>query len=125
MAKEKSRPRMNGDTWYFAYGSNLLVDQKEERTGRIRQAVRCRLPGYRFAFNKRGAGGQIYANIVPDEKSEAWGVIYLCNPTAMRIMDGREGVSGGNYSRDRVTVVTDSGEHVPAETYIAGPNFIC
>lgn len=54
---------MNGDQWYFAYGSNLFVDQKEERTGRSRQAIRSRLSSYRFAFNKRGGGGQVYANI--------------------------------------------------------------
>jgi hypothetical protein len=44
---------MKHDKWYFAYGSNLFIDQKEQRTGRIRQAVCCRLAEYRFAFNKR------------------------------------------------------------------------
>lgn len=34
-----------GDRWYFAYGSNLEVDRKVERTGHIRSTVRCRLPG--------------------------------------------------------------------------------
>ena len=63
---------MNKDQWYFAYGSNLFINQKERRTGRIRQAVRCRLPGFRFAFNKRGNGGQVYANIVPDDAAEVW-----------------------------------------------------
>jgi hypothetical protein len=47
-----------GDKWYFAYGRNLDVHQKTLRTRRIRQALRCRLPGYRFAFNKRGEEGQ-------------------------------------------------------------------
>ena len=48
---------MNGDQWYFVYGSNLFTDQKEDRTGCIRQSIRCRLPGFRFTFNKRGNGG--------------------------------------------------------------------
>jgi hypothetical protein len=104
---------------------HLSVDQKEERTGRIRQAVRCRLPGYRFAFNKRGGKEQIYANIVPSPNNEVWGVIYLCNPIAMRTMDGREGVPTGDYAREPVVVITDSGEQVTAQTYIAGPDFIC
>ena len=38
------------DKWYFAYGSNLLVDQKEDRTGRIRKAIKYNLPGYKSDF---------------------------------------------------------------------------
>jgi cation transport regulator ChaC len=116
---------MNHDKWYFAYGSNLLVDQKEDRTGQIRQALRARLPGYRFAFNKRGDKGQIYANIIPDESHEVWGVIYLCNPAAIKEMDKREGVSGGHYARQTVQVITDTGKEVSAETYIGGSDHLC
>jgi gamma-glutamylcyclotransferase len=115
---------MNSDQWYFAYGSNLFVEQKVERTGRIRQAIRCRLKGYRFAFNKRGTG-QIYANIVPDVTAEVWGVVYLCNPDAFREMDKREGVAGGHYKRLPVTVEHDSGEKVDAVAYVAGEMFVC
>ena len=53
--------------WYFAYGSNLDRDQKEARTGAIREARVARLRGYRLAFNKRASkAGRLYANIVPD-----------------------------------------------------------
>lgn len=116
---------MTGDQWYFAYGSNLFVDQKEERTGRIRRAVRCRLAGFRFAFNKRGNCGQVYANIVPDEPAEVWGVVYLCNPQAIRDMDRYEGVSSGHYERIPVTVEGETGEKIEAITYVAGDDFIC
>jgi cation transport regulator ChaC len=116
---------MTGDTWYFAYGSNLSVDQKEFRTGRIRRAVRCRLPGYRFAFNKRAAHGGVYANIVADATQEVWGVIYLCNRAAMDEMDRREGVAGGHYERRVVQVIDDAGENVEAVTYLAGASFVC
>jgi gamma-glutamylcyclotransferase len=122
---EEGKEKMNGDQWYFAYGSNLLVDQKEKRTGRIRQAVRSRLKGYRFAFNKRGGSGQIYANIAPDDTAEVWGIVYLCNPEAIRRMDQCEGVASGHYERIRVTVETDTGEKVDAITYVAGEDFIC
>src|SRR5215471_7450474 len=100
------------DTWYFAYGSNLSVEQKEARTGRIRRAVRCHLPRYRLAFNKQGANGNVYANIVWDEHQQVWGVIYLCNPAAMRQMDRREGVPAGHYRRAPVEVVVDNGDRV-------------
>lgn len=116
---------MNGDQWYFAYGSNLFVDQKEKRTGRIRQEFRSRLVGYRFAFNKRGGSGQVYANIVPDGSAETWGVVYLCNPEAIRGMDRYEGVSSGHYERIHVKVEQVSGELVEAITYIAGEDYVC
>jgi gamma-glutamylcyclotransferase len=122
---EEGKEKMNGDQWYFAYGSNLLVDQKEKRTGRIRQAVRSRLKGYRFAFNKRGDSGQIYANIVPDDTADVWGVVYLCNPVAIRSMDEYEGVASGNYERIHVAVEKDAGETVEALTYVAGKDFTC
>ncbi len=37
-----------GDSWYFAYGSNLDIDQKELRIGTIRHAEVCRLRGSDF-----------------------------------------------------------------------------
>jgi len=116
---------VNGDQWYFAYGSNLFIDQKEQRTGRIRQLIRCRLPGFRFTFNKRGDGGQIYANIVPDDAAEVWGVAYLCNSKAMQEMDRHEGVADGDYERVPVTVVKDDGENMAAISYVAGEDFVC
>lgn len=116
---------MSGDRWYFAYGSNLCIDQKEKRTGRIRKAVRCRLRGYRFAFTKRGSGGQVYANIVPDETSELWGVIYLCNPKAIQDMDRYEGVANGHYEQIAVMVEDDLGEAVEAITYVACKDSVC
>jgi cation transport regulator ChaC len=116
---------MKGDRWYFAYGSNLLVEQKIDRTGPIRQAIRCRLTGFRFVFNKRGDDGQIFANIVPDEAAEVWGVAYLCNPQAIEKMDRREGVARGDYEHKQVTVTTDGGKSLNALTYVAGADFIC
>ncbi len=109
------------DKWYFAYGSNLLVDQKEERTGRIRKAIKCNLPGYKFVFNKRGSRGGIYANILRDDNEKVWGVIYLCKPEAIKKMDKCE---GGGYHHINVEVIKDDGEKVSAMTYEAGSEYI-
>ncbi len=112
------------DKWYFAYGSNLLEDQKKERTGDIRKAIKCYLPGYKFVFNKRGSCGEIYANILPDDNEKVWGVIYLCNPEAIKEMDVSEGVAKGHYHHIDVEVITDDGEKVSAMTYEAGSDYI-
>ena len=117
------RPDHDSDVWYFAYGSNLLVDQKEFRTGKIRRAIPCRLPGYRFAFNKRGTDGLGKANIIPDSSQEVWGVAYLCDPVAMRTMDASEGVKCGHYQHLTVEVTTRDNETLTAVTYVAGPEF--
>ena len=113
------------DTWYFAYGSNLSIDRKQHRTDAIRQAIRCRLPGYRLAFNKQHPVHNRCANIVADNDGVVWGVIYLCNAEAMRKLDRNEGVSTGDYKRLPVAVVTDAGEEIAAVAYIAGERFVC
>ena len=108
-----------GDVWYFAYGSNLWIDQKRDRTGAIRQGSErpriARLPDYRLAFNKRGASGEVYANLVPCPRETVVGVIYRCDAAAMAEMDRRE----GGYDRQWVRVATADGTTVEAITYIA------
>ena len=117
---------MNEDTWYFAYGSNLSVDQKESRTGTIRRAISCRLSGYRFAFNKRGLDGTMRASIVEDESEEVWGVAFLCDEAAMANLDVFEGVAGGHYGRLAIEVISTPDEaRIDAVTYVAGEEFIC
>lgn len=117
--------RRPDDVFYFAYGSNLDVEQKEFRTGPIRESLRCRLRGFRFAFTKQGEDDQVFANIVPDEAAVVWGVVYRCTPDTLNRMDRYEGVGGGHYVRSEVRVLCDSGEEVNAVTYVAGSKFLC
>lgn len=118
----KQGSRTVNDRWYFAYGSNLAMDQN--RTGLIREARRARLDGYRIAFNKLGSDGTGKANLVPDETAAVWGVVYLCSAATLDQMDLYEGVPRGHYYRKNVRVHCDSGEQVNAVTYIAGNSFI-
>jgi len=116
---------MNGDCWYFAYGSNLWIEQKEKRTGPIRQGQQrpriARLPNYRLAFNKRGNGGVVYANVVASPGAEVFGVVYRCNPESMRKMDAKE----IGYERKTVKVTADNGEALEAVTYAAKHESLC
>lgn len=115
---------MTADIWYFAYGSNLSMDRKQQRTGLIRSARTAFLKNYRFAFNKGGAGGEVYANIVPSPGDVVWGVVYLCNPQAMASLDHYEAVETGDYWRRPVEVETSDAELLKAEVYIAGESFL-
>lgn len=116
---------MERDCWYFAYGSNLLKQQMHRRTGRLRKTEVCRLPDYRFAFNKRGGPGQVYANIMPEAGAHVWGIIYRCSAAAMTKLDECEGVAGGDYHRQNVEVTDRHGATIQAVTYVAGVDHLC
>ena len=113
------------DRWYFAYGSNMSIDRKTDRTDTIRQAEVVCLKGYRLAFNKRADNGkEVYANIVLSPGDEVWGVAYRCNPKAIETLDQVEGVSSGHYHRQQVDLATRAGDTLHAETYIAGADYV-
>jgi gamma-glutamylcyclotransferase len=107
------------DTWYFAYGSNLWIDQKEERTSAIRSGAQApqtaRLADYRLAFNKPSKKWKFVANIMSCPGEEVIGVVYRCNQATMEQMDSWE----PGYKREDVPVVLDNGESALAITYVA------
>lgn len=110
--------------WYFAYGSNMSAVQMRSRTGSVLAGLKAQLQGYRVEFNKRGRDGTGKANIVPDEASTVWGVVYDCGPNELEKLDRHEGVDSGNYVRKAVVVHLENGEQVAAITYVAGERFI-
>jgi gamma-glutamylcyclotransferase len=121
--QDRKDTSMSGDCWYFAYGSNLLKKQMQNRVGEMREPQVCRLADYRFAFNKRKGNGPIYANIVKQPGSTVWGVIYRCSEQAMRKLDQYEGI--GHYHRQPVDVVDCSGATIRAVAYVANDDCIC
>jgi gamma-glutamylcyclotransferase len=110
---------MNDDVWYFAYGSNLWIDQKEDRTSAIRSGDDrpriARLANFRLAFNKRGRNGQVFANIVACQGDQVFGVVYRCKPSTIDTMSKLE----GGYERQSVQVMIDDDSNVEAVTYVA------
>ena len=109
---------------YFAYGSNLWIDQMVARTGPFSIGYPtpgiARLPGYRFAFSMQCENGQVYANIErPGEF--VLGVIYSCTPEAIEKLDAFE----GGYHRQEVSVINTAGATVKAVTYMADVKSTC
>jgi gamma-glutamylcyclotransferase len=103
---------------YFAYGSNLWIDQMIERTGPIRQGADrprvARLPNYRLVFNMQGDEGQVFANLMCPGKG-LLGVVYSCSPETLIKMDAYE----KGYERGDVRVVLENGDELNAVTYFA------
>ena len=111
--------------WYFAYGSNLSTSQIRERLRYAPESRRAILQGYRIAFNKLGSNrSPVFANVIREEGSEVWGVIYSFRSEDWGRMDQCEGVPT-HYQRVKVRALTDSGESVEAETYVAAEAQLC
>ena len=105
--------------WYFAYGSNLRVDQVIERTGPLvlmgdeRPQV-ARLPDYQLVFNMSHDGINVFANIMPGGNG-VWGVVYQLTEQALEQMDRYE----QGYQRERIAVWIRNGPGIEVETYVS------
>jgi hypothetical protein len=64
-----------------------------------------------------------YANYESSFKSKPHGLLYRVNESSIAKLDKAEGVKSGHYTRELVTIVTDSGL-VRAFTYKAGDLYI-
>ena len=106
---------------YFAYGSNLCTAQMREVLGRIPRSVIARLRDYRFAFNIADTkAAEVYGNLMPQDGSEIWGVLYECGRADIEKLDQFEDLASSLYSRQRIVVVMQSQKPVEAEAYFAG-----
>ena len=105
------------DAWYFAYGSNLWIEQMVERTGSIGHAEHvpriAHLESHRLVFQCLTEGGPAFANIV-HRGDGVWGVAYRCSAAALTKLDRYE----GGYERQTVTVTDLAGEILAAIAYI-------
>lgn len=114
------------DTWYFAYGSNMWIDQKVKRTGAIRQgAERPRigtLKDWRPAFNKRSSSGAVVANIIESPGDEVMGVVYRWDQQSRDTM--RDEFEIG-YEEKWLEVTTNLGETLKTLTFVALPSSVC
>jgi gamma-glutamylcyclotransferase len=90
--------------YYFAYGSNMGLDQMKSRCPNHRVFGRGLLRGYRWIISSRG-----YANIVGSPTDEVYGLVYEISGEDERRLDGYEGVAGGSYRKDHLPVATDRG----------------
>jgi len=109
---------------YFAYGSNMDLVQMRERAPGGRALGPARLAGWRLRFTRDSpAWGGGVGHIEPDDADEVWGVLWDATDDDMTALDEYEGIAGGAYVRDLVTVTHD-GEQVAAIVYLAVPRGI-
>lgn len=103
---------------YFAYGSNLDLDQMRRRCPGSRLVGRGTLDGLRIAFagHSKSWGGAV-ATVVPDRDGDGCaGLVFACTPSDVRRLDACEGYPHV-YDRRRMTVRLDDGSKAHAWTY--------
>jgi gamma-glutamylcyclotransferase (GGCT)/AIG2-like uncharacterized protein YtfP len=114
---------------YFAYGSNLDVEQMEVRCPGSRPLVRARLHDHRLAFthlSRRWGGGA--ADIVPEQGESVWGALYELDREHLESLDRFEGgydslvvrvdSEGAAPYSARTYTVRVKGEYSPTEEYL-------
>lgn len=78
---------------YFAYGSNLNPSQMRQRCPSSRFLCRALLQNFTFGFTKYSAfrqGGVM--DILPQDDTHIWGVVYRVNEPDMEALDKKEGL---------------------------------
>ncbi|MFN5889456.1 MAG: gamma-glutamylcyclotransferase [Bacteroidota bacterium] len=107
--------------WYFAYGSNMNLEQMLGRNAFFTRRIRGWVDGYRLVFNKIASSEPGYgkANIIEDYGFEVMGVLYEVQEEALSTLDRFEGVSGLHYERKEMRVQTVEFGIVTAVVYLA------
>lgn len=85
---------------YFAYGSNLWLQQMDRRCPTSTYKGLARLFDWRWIINTRG-----YANVIPSHGDEVWGMLYALPPPDEAKLDINEGVPF-SYQKKELSVET-------------------
>lgn len=99
ISKKQNMKQKEVHILYFAYGSNLNLDQMKKRCPEFKKIGYGILKNYLWFISKRG-----YANIVPSENDEVHGIIYDLSESDIDNLDIKEGVTSGCYSKNFLIV---------------------
>lgn len=102
--------------YYFAYGSNMNLDQMAHRCPDAEVVGRAVLKDYRLVFrgNRNGNG---VASVVPDPGKEVQGLLWKITPRCEQSLDFYEGYPR-LYGKEEIKVQTKTGEVAKVAVYI-------
>lgn len=110
--------------YYFAYGSNMDEQQMESKKVAFSNKEKAKIFGYRLTFNKKTSNGSGRATIIKGKSDDVVeGILYTINDDDIVKLDKPERYPE-HYSRIEVPVVTESGEKIPAVTYLANSDWL-
>lgn len=99
---------------YFAYGSNMDVDQMRNRCSTARIGPKISLKGYQFIINTNGV-----ATILEDKDHSVEGIIWWILPEDEKNLDTYEGVSAGCYRKEYPIQLEMNGYLIQPLIYLA------
>ena len=103
---------------YFAYGSNMNPERMKQRIGWSPPSRGAVLQDYQLMFDKQSNDGG-KANIHPLKGESVEGVLYQLAEKDLLSLDGFEGVSTGDYAREKLEVSINGDGKCLATAYIA------
>ncbi len=106
-------------TLYFAYGSNMDLDQLTGRVGAVKVRGVGLATGFQLCFNKRSKNGSGKANLVAATSGAVEGVLFAMEADQLTSLDDSE----KGYHRGSVSVTMEDGM-VEAVTYFANSDRI-
>lgn len=114
---------MSEDKLYFAYGSNINLNQMDMRCPEARVVGPVVLEGYELLFrgNLRGCG---VATIAPKEGSAVHGLLWSITPRCEQSLDGYEGFPR-LYGKEQVTVQDKMGQKISVMAYVMTGELWC
>ncbi len=99
---------------YFAYGSNLDLPQMKRRCPSSKLISKGSLSGYRLTFNRYSSGwGGGVADVIQDQSSEVWGLVFKLSDTDLERLDRYEGYykdQNSLYERWKAVINTPNGQ---------------
>ena len=108
--------------WYFAYGSNMVVERMRERGASFSTSRPAILRDHRLAFDKRGRDGTARANVERAAGARTFGVVYELASDALDVLAQFE--SGYDLVDVLVEVPRPDGglQVFQARTFVARPD---
>ncbi len=106
---------------YFAYGSNINLDQMERRCPNAEVVGPVTLNGYRLLF-RGGYPNHGVATIAPDPTKQVKGLLWRLTPECEQSLDHYEGFPHF-YGKETVTVMDKAGNSYPVMAYIMTRKF--
>jgi hypothetical protein len=105
---------------YFAYGSNMFSARLRFRVPSCEFVSIARLPKHQLCFHKRSKDGssKCDAFCTGTVLDVVWGVVFDIAAAEKPKLDEAEGLGGG-YNAHSVSVMTPTGTHLEATTYLA------
>ncbi|HZQ75078.1 MAG TPA: gamma-glutamylcyclotransferase family protein [Burkholderiales bacterium] len=107
--------------FYFAYGSNMDLNQLTERCPSAKFRHIAVVRGYQLSFTRFSQKRQCgVADLVPDRGGEVWGAVFEMSEADVVHLDRKEGVHLKPPAYQRITVKTlcpSSNEWLDAFTY--------